>query len=476
MAVTNVLSAQVVVVGGGPAGLAAAIAAAERNAHVLLIDENMRLGGQIYRQIPSEFSDAPGSPIDFHDPRGDNLIDRVQSLSSQIEVWGNARVWGIFDNNRLELDVDGESVAVHPDALVLATGAPERPVPFPGWTLPGVITAGAAQVLMKQYAVLPGRKVLLTGTGPLQQVVAEQLAQAGAEEVTAVDPVRSFAVLPHAMALLNEPSLILKGIGMRLNLRRHGVRMLWSHIVTEVTGDGRAEEATVAQVDQDWRPIDGTERTLAVDTVCIGFGQVPDISLTSVAGCEHRFNSLTETWIPIRDERMATTVQGVFSAGDGAGVAGAIVAEVEGEIAGVAAAVFVGAIGSEDASASLAAATSRLNRLKRFRSAIDKVSRLRPGLVELADDETIICRCEEVTKASILESVDAGARNTNEIKRRTRAGMGLCQGRMCESSISMLISRLTGWSATEIGVQTARPPIGPVSFGMLASRTAPRKE
>ena len=158
--------------------------------------------------------------------------------------------------------MDGESVAVHPDALVLATGAPERPVPFPGWTLPGVITAGAAQVLMKQYAVLPGRKVLLTGTGPLQQVVAEQLAQAGAEEVTAVDPVRSFAVLSHAMALLNEPSLILKGIGMRLNLRRHGVRMLWSHIVTEVTGDGRAEEATVAQVDQDWRPIDGTERTL----------------------------------------------------------------------------------------------------------------------------------------------------------------------------------------------------------------------
>ena len=475
MVVTNILSAQVVVVGGGPAGMAAAVAAAEAGAHVLLVDDNPSLGGQIYRQYPEEFGTAAGDRLGLHDQRGDELLDQTRRNRSRIETWTDSRVWAIFERNRLEIDRGGELVTVHADALVLAPGAPERPVPFPGWTLPGVITAGAAQVLMKQQAILPGRRVAMSGTGPLQQIVAQQLAKAGAEDVTMADPVAATAYAPHMLSLLQEPAMMKTGVKLRLELMRRRVKVHWSHLVTAVKGDGRVEEAVLARVDDEWRPIPGTEFSILVDTVCIGFGQIPDIGLSYMAGCRHEFDSVAQAWVPERNSMLETTVAGVFAAGDGAGVAGAIVAALEGELAGIGAARSTGAYAGKGADGRSRTLQRRLARLSRFRTALDRVSTIRSGLAGLADDETIICRCEELTKANIMVAVDEGLRHVNEIKKRTRAGMGMCQGRMCAPAIGALVSATTSANPHQIGQATVRPPLGHVTLGSLVEHASPRR-
>ena len=476
MVVTNILSAQVVVIGGGPAGMAAAAAAAEVGAHVLLIDDNPSLGGQIYRQFPEEFDETGSDPLGLHDDRGGALLKRVGSCGSRIENWPNSRAWAIFEHNRLEIDRDGKLITVHADALVLAPGAPERPVPFPGWTLPGVITAGAAQTLMKQQAILPGRRIAMTGTGPLQQIVAMQLSKAGAEEVTVADPVSSTAYLPQIPAFLTEPGMLATGVKLRLGLMRRNVKLHWSHLVKEVRGDGCVEEAVLARVDNEWRVIPGAEFSVPVDTVCVGYGQIPDVGLSYLAGCRHEFDDLSQAWLPVRDASLETTTSGVFVAGDGAGVAGAIVAELEGELAGIGAAQSAGAMPARSTRARSRALRRKLARLSRFRAAVDRVCRTRPGLSALADDETIICRCEDLTKADVSIALDEGLRNVNEIKKRTRAGMGLCQGRMCAPSIGALVSAVTDATPEQIGLGTVRPPLGHVTLGALVEHATPRNQ
>ena len=476
MVVTNILSVQVVVIGGGPAGMAAAAAAAEVGAHVLLVDDSPSLGGQIYRQFPKEFDETGSDPLGLHDNRGSALFDRVSSCGSRIEIWPNSRAWAIFEHNRLEIDRDGRLITVHADALVLAPGAPERPVPFPGWTLPGVITAGAAQTLMKQQAILPGRRIAMTGTGPLQQIVAMQLSKAGAEEVTVADPVSSTAYLPQIPAFMTEPAMLATGVKLRLGLMRRNVKFRWSHLVKEVRGDGCVEEAVLARVDDEWRVIPGAELSIPVDTVCVGFGQIPDVGLSYLAGCRHEFDDLSQAWLPVRDANLETTTSGVFAAGDGAGVAGAIVAELEGELAGIGAAQSAGAVLARSLHARSRALRRKLARLSRFRAAVDKVCRIRPGLSALADDETIICRCEDLAKADISVALDEGLRNVNEIKKRTRAGMGLCQGRMCAPSIGALVSALNDATPEQIGLGTVRPPLGHVTLGALVEHATPRKQ
>ena len=475
MVVTNILSAQILVVGSGPAGMAAAAAAAELGAHVLLVDDNPSLGGQIYRQFPKQFKVTGHDPLGLHDGRGDALSSRLGNQGSRVEVWSDSRVWAIFEDKRLEIERGGQLVTVHADALVLAPGAPERPAPFPGWTLPGVITAGAAQVFMKQQAVLPGRRIAMTGTGPLQQIVAQQLAKAGADEITMADPISSTAYFSQTPRLLLEPAMLATGIKLRFGLMRGGVKVRWSHIITEVNGDGRVEEAVLAKVDADWRPIPGTEHSIPVDTVCVGFGQIPDIGLSYLAGCQHEFDDLAQAWTPVRDARLETTTSGVFVAGDGAGVAGAIVAELEGELAGIGAARSAGVRPDSSAVDRSRALQKRLDRLSRFRMALDRVSRIRRGLAELARPDTVICRCEDLGRADISVAIDEGLRNVNEIKKRTRAGMGMCQGRMCAPSIGALVSATTDATADQIGLGTVRPPLGHVTLGALVEHSTPRR-
>jgi len=225
-------------------------------------------------------------------------------------------------------------------------------------------------------------------------------------------------------------------------------------------------------VDRSWRPKPGTERTLPVDTICIGYGFVPSTEMTRIARCEHRYEPLLGGWIPVLTEDMETSVSGIYACGDCTGIAGSMVAMEGGRIAGLAAARSLGYISPEEAERRMAPSRKRLAGLQRLRRVLDEISMPRPGLYELAKDDTIVCRCEELTLKEIREAIQNGATDMNEVKRMTRMGMGNCQGRMCGPALQEIIAREKGVPPQDIAYLNPRPPVKPVPLALLAEHKA----
>jgi NAD(P)H-nitrite reductase large subunit len=353
--------------------------------------------------------------------------------------------------------------------LILATGAYDRPVPFPGWTLPGVLTAGGAQTLVKMQRVLPGKRILFAGTGPLQLVVANQILDGGGK----IEAILEAGEINNWLKLLKGFSrnwgLLTDGLQYMRAIRKAGVPLLRKHIILEARGDGQVEEAVIAEVDKDWRAVEDTRRVLKVDTICLGYGLVPSVELTRLIGCQHRYAPDLGGWIPARNEDMETSVPGVFAVGDGAGVAGSAMAMFEGRIAGISTAQSLGYISSKEARKRKKPYLSDLKKLGSLRDALDQISYPRPGLFELANDDTIICRCEELTLGDIKSAIEKGTSEMNELKRQTRMGMGRCQGRMCAPAVQEIIARQTQTPAAQIQYLNQRPPIKLVPINVLES-------
>ena len=227
----------------------------------------------------------------------------------------------------------------------------------------------------------------------------------------------------------------------------------------------------VAEVDKNWRPKPGTYRTLKVDTLCVGYGFVPSVELTRLAECEHRYDPLLGGWIPVRNDCMETTVPDVYAVGDCTGIAGSLVAIEEGRIAGLAAARRLGYLTPTEARKRMAPSRKRLAGLKRLRQVLDRISVPRAGLYELAKDDTIVCRCEEITLGEVKAALAEGATDMKEVKRMTRTGMGNCQGRMCGPAMQEIIAREIGVSPDRIGYLNPRPPVRPIPLGVLAGHS-----
>lgn len=458
----------VVIVGAGPGGMAAAIEAARAGAKVTLFDENPKPGGQIYRQYHDGFQVTDAHSLGHDYVRGQALIAEFNTVLNRIECMDNALVWGVFDENELAFVRAETSYSMRYKRLILSIGAYDRPVPFPGWTLPGVLTAGGAQVLVKNQRVLPGERILLAGTGPLQLALANQLADAGGKVVAVLEAGRMKNWFDLAVGALGQWQLLGDAVQYWFGIRKAGIPLWRNHIIVEARGNGRVEEALVAEVDENWRPKPGTHRSLPVDTICLGYGFVPSVELTRHAQCEHEYDSRLGGWIPTRGEDMQTSVQGVYAVGDCTGIAGSFVAIEQGRIAGISAARSLKYTSAHAAEIRIKPCRSRLARLIRLRRALDEVSMPRPGLYELARDETIVCRCEEITLREIKEALGDGATNMNEVKRMTRMGMGLCQGRMCGPALQEIIARQKGLLPAEIGYLNPRPPAKPVPLSALA--------
>jgi thioredoxin reductase/bacterioferritin-associated ferredoxin len=456
---------EVAIVGGGPAGIAAAIEAARAGAQVTVLDENPQPGGQIYRQLPPEFSIDDRKIVPREHLRGQALVAELGRHPIRFE--GGAIVWGAFEPNVLEVASAARTWRLQARAVIVATGAYDRPVPVPGWTLPGVITVGGAQTLLKAQRILPGRRILMAGTGPLLLVVAAQLAKAGAGIVAVVDPVPILALIRQMPALLRAWSLLRDGLAYRWTVRRAGVPWIAPSVITRIEGDGQVERAVIARADADWRPVDGTERAFDVDTVCLGYGLVPSVELLRLMGCDLHYDDRADAWVPRRSRTFETSVPGVFAVGDGAGVAGVKVALEEGRVAGAAAARIVRKLTDARADSIMAGPRRRLAGLQAFREAIDSVYWPRPGLRDLATPDTIVCRCEEIRRADIERAVRDGAASPTQVKAWTRAGMGACQARMCAGPTAHLISGALGRPVGEIGAYTARPPLKPVPVSAL---------
>lgn len=438
----------VVVIGGGPAGMAAARAAARLGVRVLLVDSGAALGGQYHRQNllagRERFAPPPG----------------VEHLPHSV-VWALEPVPG--GGHRVHLrtgPADGPGRAgrtVETPALVLATGAYDRALPFPGWELPGVFTAGAAQALAKGQGVRVGERVLLAGTGPFLLPVAASLTAAGAGVagvLEAAEPVTAW---------LRRPAGVIAGrgrfgelAGYAALLARHRIPYRRRSAVVAAHGTDRVEAVTTARLDPGWRIVPGSERRVAVDAVCVGFGFVPQVETALAAGC-----ALDDGFVAV-DAAQATSVPGVFAAGELTGVGGAGPAAAEGEVAGVAAARLLGA-----RPAPPVAALRRVRSGRRFAAALARAYPVRDGWRTWLREDTLVCRCEEVPYGELRRSVEEReALGTRAVKLVSRAGLGQCQGRVCGPHVACL----TG--VPDAAGFARRPIASPVRLGELAEPPA----
>lgn len=456
-------SADLVVVGAGPAGLAAATEGARAGLDVILVDENASPGGQIWRSLPEEFDRDTRERA--KDPRGRTLIDTLASLP--VRRFFKTSVWGAFSDRQLEASGPSGPFRIKAPSIILAVGAHDRPVALPGWTLPGVMTVGGGQVLLKGQRSLPGRRVVLAGTGPLLLVVAAQYARAGAEIVAVLESASSLSLLRHAPALLGAPALMLQGASYKLSLLLRSVPWHASTLLSSIEGREGVEAVVASRLDAQGSRVAGSDQRIACDLVLMGYGLVPSLELPRLLGCALRFDELRQSFVPERTEDLETSVPGVFMAGDGAGVAGAVVAVEEGRLAALAVARALGRLSEDEARSRQETSRGRLAGLGAFRRAMDEVYAPPAILATLAQDDTVVCRCEDVTLADVRSAIADGAREAAQVKLWTRAGMGPCQGRMCHAGVAGALCRSTGRSLKDIGPYSVRAPVKPLDVETL---------
>mgnify|MGYP001040836012 CR=1 FL=1 len=459
--------AEIVIVGGGPAGLAAALEAGAAGGEVILLDEYHSLGGQFYKQLPDAFTMKRGK-MEAHQAEGAKLIHQLRA--GKIEVLLGTLVWGLFPDRTLAVFRDEMAEQIRAKQLILAPGAQEVPLAFPGWTLPGVMLGGAAQALMVNQRVLPGQRVVLAGAGPLQLKVASQFIDAGAEVVDILEASsKPPTSMENALRAFGHWGKMREGLEYWLKIKKAGTPYHPHHIPVRAVGDKELEAVVVAQVDAEWRVRPGTERTLEVDTLCLSYGFLPANQLPRLAGCESVYDAELGGWVTRHDDRQETSVRGLYVAGEVGGIGGADVAEEEGRIAAISSLRALGQGNEEELRKSEKRSRTRLADARRFARLTREMMRLRPALFDVMTDETVVCRCEEVCVRDVKAAIADGAPTLRGVKIRTRAGMGVCQGRMCGYLISQLIARQAGIALDRIEPDTPRPPVKPVPLRVLAA-------
>jgi thioredoxin reductase len=446
----------VAVVGAGPAGLAAATVCAHAGLATVLFDEQPAPGGQIYRAITA-------TPVKRDTILGPDYWAGAalaqDFLASGAQYVPGATVWNLTREHEIGISVAGAAHILTAERVILATGALERPFPIPGWTLPGVMTAGAGQILLKSSGLVPEGRTVIAGCGPLLWLIAWQYLNAGARidailETTTADRAAAWR---HAPAFATSPYL-LKGLRMMLAVRRR-VRVVSN--VSELRAEGRDRVEAVA-----YRTARGTEQRLPVDNLLLHQGVVPNVNLAMAAGIEHRWDDVQLCFAPVLDDDGGSAIPGIAIAGDGAGIAGAEAARARGELVGLAA---VRAL-RPDAPVlqETDAVRARLARLTRGRAFLDAYYQPAPHFRRPARD-TLVCRCEEVTAGQIVDTVALGCTGPNQMKAFLRCGMGPCQGRECGLTVTELIAQARGVAPQEVGYYRLRPPVKPITLGELAS-------
>lgn len=453
------LAPDVLVVGGGAAGLRAATAAASAGAQVLLVDERPQPGGQFYKQ-PLGKDAAPVIGDDAQFAGGRKLIAAAEAAG--VTFLNRAQVWGAFEPLNIMIFDGSVSRLCQPKRLIVASGAYERGLPFPGWTLPGVMTTGAAQTLLRSYGVLAGQRLLVAGNGPLNLQVALEMARAGAQIVGVVELARRpgvWAASALAKMLTSTPALALRGCGYLAQLKRRGIPLLYNHVISSVVRTDRRLRAHVSR----W-PAQGAEKTAAfdVDAVCTGYGFMPSNELLRALGCQHTFDPRRGHLTTEQDADGLTSVAHVYAVGDCTGLGGAAAAEADGALAGFAAARSLGLDPPAGRAQIAAKVRAQRDRHRRFQSGLWALFRAPRLLTELADPETIICRCEELARREIEASFGEGSSSAAAVKRLTRVGMGRCQGRYCGPVIAALSASHTGEPVSEAAHWAPRPPVTPI--------------
>lgn len=460
------------IVGAGPAGLSAAISASSQGLSVAVIDEQPQIGGQIFRQPPSTFQAAPSSAFRSY-PFGARLLEQARA-DARIRFHMGTTAWGVFEprdgNEGIELGLSSQEggLILRSKALLIATGAHDMPVAFPGWTLPGVMAAGGVQTLLKSQHVLSAKRYVLAGSHPLIFILAEQLLKAGAQ-IAEVAISRKFPGLGEMVRALpavpGQGRLVVDLLRSLMVLRRHRVPLNFSTTIRRAEGAETGVQRVVLQsVDGSGLPIDGTERVIDdIDGVAIGYGLLASTELARQAGCAVHWAPDRGGWIVQHDEDMRTSRPAIYVAGEPAGIGGARRAFLQGRLAGLTIGAAIG--GNGHASEAIRDARSDLSRTDSFATIMARS--FAPDLrllSSLSDDETVLCRCEEVTSAEVDAFLKQSpfVTSVNAVKLGCRTGMGPCQGRYCQLSVALKVAQQRDMPIEAVSQFSAQAPVRPV--------------
>lgn len=445
---------QPVIVGAGPAGIRAAQTLAAHGARPVLIDEAARGGGQIYRRPPAHFVRPAATLYGTEASSATAVHAALDKLQSQIDYQPDSLVWNAQGGL---LDVlHGPTQTTHTvpyGQLIVASGATDRVLPVPGWTLPGVYTLGGAQVALKFQGCAIGSRVVLMGTGPLLYLVAYQYAKAGAAVAAVLDTARFADQLTAVPAMLTQPAVFAKGVYYVAWLRAHGVPIHNGVHPVRVLGDARVAGVV-------WADGAGREHTLDCDAVGFGYALRSETQLADLLGCRFAWAPLHRAHLPERDALGRSSVQGVYLAGDGAGIMGADAAEWAGELAALA---LLQDHGVAIDAARLQTLQRQLGHLMRFRHGLERAFPFPADWATHAPDALVVCRCENVTAGELRACVrDTGADEMNRLKALTRVGMGRCQGRTCGVAAAEILAQACGKPVEVVGRLRGQAPIKPI--------------
>jgi NADPH-dependent 2,4-dienoyl-CoA reductase/sulfur reductase-like enzyme len=445
---------ELLVIGAGPGGLTAGVAARRAGCAVTVVDERAHAGGQYFKQLSVHAADPP----DVQHREGMALIETARELGVQLEE--RVTVWGAFPPNEFGAVVNGRARRYLPRATIVATGAYERGWPVPGWTLPGVMTTGAAQTLWRTARRLPGKRVLIAGNGPLNLQLAAELIEGGAEVVAVIEAAAKpgIAQLPQLLAMMTTaPQLVRDGLKYHGARRAGRARMIYGAVVTGIEKTATGLRALIGR------------EAFDVDAVCLGYGFEPSNELLRALGCAHDFDVKRRQLVTRCDENGLTDLAGIYALGDCTGLGGARIAMAQGTLAGLAAAVSIGAPMTDELRRLREEALRDKARHRRFQQALWEVYAAPVTAPKLATPETLICRCEEVSFADVEVALGEGLESLGAVKRRTRIGMGRCQGRYCAPVLDALLAERCGRPRSEFSGMAPRPPAKPVRIGDLVS-------
>ncbi len=453
--------ADIVVIGAGPAGMAAATLAARSGARVTLLDEQDGPGGQIWRSITS----ASKARLQTLGPDYAAGLTPAQDFAqSGAEHIRRATVWQVTREGVVNYLSAGASCSIRAKRVILCSGAMERPFPIPGWTLPGVMTAGAAQILLKSADTVPTQPAVLAGCGPLLYLLAWQYVRAGVPIAAIIDTTDAAdyrRAVPHLATALRAWPYLKKGLALLRVLRQRRVPFFKGATDLKIEGDDAARAIQFVS--------GGKNHRLETGLILLHQGVVPNTQFTWALRAPHSWDAAQLCWRPDTDELgRLVGVEQVLVAGDGRGIGGAGAASIQGRLAALAALQDLGLLSTDKVLPQMDAARRELQDHMRIRPFLDALYRPKDAN-RIPADGVLVCRCEEVTAGAIRGFVELGCTGPNQTKSFGRCGMGPCQGRLCGLTVTEVIAEARKISPQEVGYYRIRPPIKPITLAELAA-------
>ncbi len=463
----DIKKVDLVVLGAGPAGVAAANVASKEGAEVVIIDENSSAGGQIYRAPPNEFQ-----------PQNSFKSDEFREGEKQRNILENSNLTALFKHRVWSVSSDLVVSTVGPNglsswharSLIIANGALERIIPFPGWTIPGVIGLAASTILLKSQYVLPGQSTVVAGCGPLLIAVANGIIKSGGKVSAIIDLNSKSDWIKAFPRLFSRPDQLFKGMSWFANIMKAGIKLYGGHAVTNTKQVDNVLRISIAPINSAGSILDSkNQKIVEGDCLAIGHGLFPSTEITRLLKAKHIYDPLKGGWVPLIDDDFRSSIPGVYIAGDATGISGAFSAVQKGRIAGMAAVRDLNVMSSQKYKAKIKSELIILKKNENFGKAAVRLMKFRPELIQTITSETIVCRCEDVFRSEIDEAIESGARDLNQLKAWTRCGMGPCQGRTCSEAIEAILASKVG-SRELAGQWTGRTPLRPVPIEQIIGK------